>query len=113
MRMTRFLNGAGLAVGGLMMAASGGLAANGDTRSTAPLPTPPPAESPMAPADKIEPPMRGPNARPGTPATMDPKDRNQGQMGTPQDGQSGTSPPTEEAEMPRPSTPTPLLPPKP
>jgi hypothetical protein len=110
MRMTRFLNGAGLAVGGLMMAASGGLAANGDTGGTTPLPTPPPAESPMAPADKIEPPMRGPNARPGTPATTD---RDEGRTEAPQDGQTGTPPPTEEAETPRPSTPTPLLPPKP
>ncbi|MBE0532755.1 MAG: hypothetical protein IH626_18175 [Rhodospirillales bacterium] len=110
MRKTRFLNGAGLAVGGLMMAASGGFAANGDTRGATPLPTPPPAESPMAPADRIEPPIRGPNARPGTPATTDPKDRDEGQMGTPQDGQSGTPPPTEEAETPRP---TPPMPPKP
>lgn len=101
MRMTRFLNGAGLAVGGLMMAASGGLAAEGDTNTTAPLATPPPAESPMAPADKIEPRMPSPNGP-----------RQDGRVETPPDRQPGTPLPAEEAETPRQPAPRSLLPPK-
>lgn len=108
MRMTRFLNGAGLAVGGLMMAASGGLAAEGDTNTTAPLATPPPAESPMAPADKIEPRMPSPNG-----PRQVPREAPGGRVETPPSGQPGTPPAAEEAETPRPPAPRSLLPPKP
>jgi len=108
MRMTRFLNGAGLAVGGFMMAASGGLAAEGDTQNPAPLATPPPAESPMAPADKIEPRMPTPDG-----PRQAPREAPDGRPETPPTGQPGAPPAAGEPETPRSPAPRSLLPPKP
>ena len=117
MRMTRFPTGGGWAVGGLMLAAAGGLA----VAQTAPLQTPPPAESPMAPADKIEPRMQAPNAPRDAPATgpierrdLPPAQGPDGRPGTPRDLRPGTPPAAGETATPRPPAPTaPRVPEKP